>query len=72
MKKLFLVLTVAGTIGLSSCAKDYSCVCTDDATGNTTDVFYSDLKGDAKEAAEASCEVSNGIAGQTCRFINAD
>ena len=52
MKKLLLVLGVAGLFALSSCSKSYSCDC-----GNGAVVEYSDLSKDEADAAQAGCEL---------------
>lgn len=53
MKKLVLVLSVAGMFALSSCSKTYTCDC-----GSGAVVEYEDLNKEQADAAETACELA--------------
>lgn len=63
MKKRVLFVAVMVLLSLSSCKKDYQCVCTNTNTGN---VHYGD-KMEAnvytKKATETTCENNNNLSG---------
>jgi hypothetical protein len=61
MKKISLLLATTLVLALTSCSKDYVCVCTNSTTG---DVSYGDhFKATifAKKAAQESCKANNNL-----------
>ena len=67
MKKTFLLTLAVALILLSSCKKDYQCVCTNTNTGN---VHYGDkMEANAftKKTAEATCKNNNNLSAGTLK-----
>ena len=62
MKRLLLIATVGAMAILSSCAKDYTCVCTED--GYTKSFEYTGMKEDAAKSACADQEDTFNETGQ--------
>jgi hypothetical protein len=60
MKNLFALSFVVAVVSLSSCAKDYSCECTDANGTKTTTTIHS-----SKKKAKTACAVF-AIGGETC------
>lgn len=68
---LIIVFSLLTLSTLSSCHKDYDCVCTD-IDGNQVKYHY---KKNTKREATQKCDdwnVSYGVVGGTCSFQNAD
>lgn len=66
MKKLLILAVVAVGFTMTSCKKEYTCVCT--VTGGTTTEVKSGTKLSKKDA-ETWCEKStNGISGVSCKL----
>jgi hypothetical protein len=53
MKKLFLVVAIAATVGLTSCKKDHTCTCV--VTGTTLPVV---IPNSSKKDAKATCDLA--------------
>lgn len=61
MKKTLFFITVFSSFIITSCQKDYVCVCTNSSTGHTS---YGDpIKTNmfTKKAAEESCKANNDL-----------
>lgn len=71
MKRLLFPAAILISFLISSCHKNFECVCTD-KDGNQTQYTY---KKNLKKEAEKKCNdwnVSYGVVGGTCSFQNAD
>ncbi len=67
MKIRLVFISAIIALSLSSCKKDYQCVCTNTNTGN---VHYGDkMEANAftKKTAEATCENNNNLSGGTLK-----
>lgn len=63
MKKSFSIITVLVIVALSSCKKDYTCVCTSSGTTVSTTTIHA-----TKSNATSQCSAmsSSGNNGKTC------
>lgn len=71
MKRLLTFSIILTGITITSCHKNFECVCTD-KDGNQSQYTY---KKNLKKEAEQKCNdwnVSYGVVGGTCNFQNAD
>lgn len=64
MKKVLLIGAVA-ILALSSCAKDRTCVCTDNDTEEKTSI---EIPKSTKKNAESACEVYEGGGSNSCEL----
>jgi hypothetical protein len=62
MKKNLLILSSILIVLLSSCKKDYVCVCTDVNTGSASYGDHFKANSITKKAAEESCKANNEVA----------
>lgn len=64
MKKALLIAVALVSIGFTSCKKDWTCTCTDTATGESTDFTISNSR---RPEASTACNVFE-LAGEDCKL----
>lgn len=67
MKKMLFIGALSAVAVLSSCRKDYTCVCTED--GYTKSFEYTDIKNDD---AKSACEEQEEIFNETGQNVKCD
>ena len=67
MKKTLLSIAILSAFSLSSCKKDYQCVCTNTNTGTVSRGDKMQENVYTRKAAERTCENNNNLSGGTLK-----
>lgn len=67
MKKVLLFVAVVGTIGMTSCKKDYTCECTYEILGETETHSF-EIENAKKSDAEDACTYTVSGSSASCEL----